>query len=128
MPKKGRPSYTTEGNSAVLKIKADIERDVRGIAESIAIHERAEKVLETHVETAYATLAHLGLKRRRWYGRQEFEVGVGTLLIAIAGVFASAADYFFPHLFSAPFKLSIIIVLAVVGAVLSLHGWMRWSF
>jgi hypothetical protein len=70
-----RPGYTKDANQTVADIKRCLERDLKGIAERLAAHEKAEKVLVSHVSGAFAALANAGLAKKKFDRRVEFEVG-----------------------------------------------------
>ena len=123
-----RPGYTKDANQTVADIKRCLERDLKGIAERLAAHEKAEKVLVSHVSGAFAALANVGLAKKKFYRRVEFEVGAGTSLFAVA----SAAPGFVPWIvesenITAIAVPAIIILFVVAGSVLAIHGWIRGS-
>ena len=118
-----RPTYTPDALTEVAAIKKHIERDVKAIAESLARHEDTEKVLKAHVETAYAALAHLGLKRQRFYKRIEFAAILGGLCWAAAGILPGVVDASY-----ATVKFGAIGGLIVLGLVLNSFAFARRHF
>ncbi len=65
---------TTEHADNLIKA---FKSNLRTVAIRLAKHERAEVVLDRHVDEAHDTLSRLGLSRRKWMDRPELEVSVG---------------------------------------------------
>ena len=85
-------------------------------------------MLASHVSGAFAALANVGLAKKKFYRRVEFEVGLGTSLFAVA----SSAPGFIPIIIESErikaIAMPTVIVLCVAaGGVLVVHGWIRGS-
>ena len=114
-------SYTPEALQRVTALKQGVEADVRTIAERLAQHEGAEKVLCSHVDAAFSALRSLGLQRTRWYRSVTFEATIGGALTTGAGLVP---------LLKLPDGATIAVctLLGVAGIGFVIHAWMRGRF
>jgi hypothetical protein len=136
--KSSAPPLTKEARSHANVICGCFEKNLKSIAEAVAEANQAESVLINHVNAALTALKQSGLEApkppKKFWQRQDFKVGLGTMLIGLAPTVGSVfTDYFESGgiaLTKQPFNLWVFVVsipatIFLSGAVLAIYGWMQ---
>lgn len=117
------PNWHKPATEHVDQLRDQFHANIKAIARTLAKHDNAETVLKNHVDAAFDCLARSGLTRRVWWKRTELEVGMGSFLFALALASPDVLNAWFPV--NQAIVQSTMLVLALFGAGLTLHGWLR---
>ena len=122
-----QPRWPRDTSTRIKEEVSEFRENLRHIATCFARSERASNVDPRHVEEAFAALSTLGLRRRRWLHRPEFEVAVGSLLIGAAANCPDILAAFFAGdwLRQTGVLVASISIPGIIGAFLAIHGWYR---
>ena len=122
-----QPLWRVPGLRHVQGLVETFQSNIRTIAIRLARHENSEYVLNRHVDEAFKALAGLGLRRRRWYVRTEFEVGFGVSLLSLSlscpDLVNTLIPASWPHRPS--FAAGLLVALVLCGCAFVFHGWYR---
>lgn len=120
-----RRKFSPEAWRRAAALTQEVDDATKAIAERLAQHEGAEKVLCSHVDAAFNALRSLGLQRTRWYRSVTFETTIGGAFTTIAGILAGLA----PTLgLSTGAGVAGCTLLGCVGIGLVIHAWTRGNY
>jgi len=96
------------------------------IARQLAEHERAEYVLQRHVDEAFEAMSRTGLNRRPWWQRPESLVAAGVGVFGLANSCPDFIGGLLPEFAAKATLIRVLMILFIgVGAALITFGFLR---